>query len=163
MINPITALDAALLAHVYQPLIDATQKTPRWWARQAGIMFAVAGLMRLAVKDGPVIGDWSGMLAVLAILVLSTAFVAATASDALMALIVGGDWVQGVYRMIVMMLNLMRLLSYILAAYIGTFNFSAEQAFYMLSDACWLSFLYFAACRPPRPPKRRHSLRLTSA
>lgn len=137
--TPLHRLDAFLLAQVFQPAVDAAQRPPSWWGRQSAALFGVSLLVLGAVAG------WHWLLVVS--LLAAPVMVLAASSSAFYAAMGAGTAVR--LGLVVVVVGLWTLFAIVLPAW------GAVEWLRVLSDVAQLAFFYFAACRPPAPPKRR--------
>lgn len=157
--NAIEQIDMMARERIFQPLIDASQRMPRWWGGNAGWLFAVTYVMQYVLKDGPMVAGISDALRVLSGAAFIFVIHGRTQSDAEFAE-VGG------YRLTrLMMLALWafglgtKVLALMLTAYMPT----AFAACVEINTLAMVAVFYFSACRPPAPPKARHQLQMGGA
>lgn len=142
----IAAIDAFLINRVFQPVVDASQRTPVWWVRQTGVLFLIITAMSGALVEW----HWS---VVLVLLIMPVGLFVATSSPAMLAMV--GD--VPVYRKINIVVTAVGVGSRVAIVMFLDAVFDTRVA---LSIAClvvWLALVCFAACRPPAPPRRRES------
>lgn len=137
--SPLHRLDAILLRHVFQPVVDASQRQPAWWARQAVALTGVCLLLTGALYG------WHWLLAVAALWI--PAVLLLTRAPAALAVLGGFRYLR--WGMLAFTVTLWVGFGFVLP------EFGGSQWLRLLFDASQLSFLYFAACRPPAPPRRR--------
>lgn len=133
-------IDEKVIA-MHQWIVDESERQPAWWAEQAAWAFGAVGLVTDALT-------WtSGWHFVAAALNLSAATLCIFASRTPVffeRISVNG----GPARAIFWAIFAMRLGFLIVEP-------DASRTARVLHEACGLSFLYFASCKPPRPRKRR--------
>lgn len=134
--------DQWLITSVFQPTVDAMQKQPVWFGRQAAYLFGVVCLIGLLTKSY-VMPDTA--TATTLIISLSLSFLllwGATALPRFYAIVIGGTgyrlfcllWFPG------------------MTAFVALTGAPTKRVLInILSDLCWIAFAYFAACRLPKP------------
>lgn len=142
--NLFARIDAWLIAGPFQTVVDISQRKPEWWAQQSLIATLVLECIRQVVFIKP--SDWIAY----ALLFLGALCLAGmwlfTLSPALLAY-AGSD---RRLRAMLVVLSLFR---------IPVLFTAPERAVIgLVCDACYLSFFYFAACKPPRPRVPRSKL-----
>jgi len=129
----IRRIDTWLLARVYQPVVDATQKQPAWLARQCVLAWGLANIIGAFIFERPA---WILVLALAAAAVLT----AATYAPPLLA---GSTnlW----FRALLLVFTALDVVMW------ATDTTPARWALSTVLDTAFTSFYYFAACRPPKP------------
>lgn len=138
-------IDTWLLEHIFQPVIDLSQKQPHWWAEQVAYAYITSIALRLLISvsngtAGVVVWTASAAGALLfSVLLLASKFPAVLAHMG----------VERVWRFVWVALFVWGL------PLISGF----ETIVRSLTDLTLVFFYYFAACRPPKPPKKRESFK----
>lgn len=129
-------IDAWIIRHVYQALVDWSQRKPSWWCRQcaAAFMAICAARYFAGMSSAPA---W-GTAAVLLTWASAWAFVG---EPYVLAVIGSFSWI----RWLLLFLGVM--------TFAVTLNVPG-----MLGDAAVVSFYFFAACKPPKPREPRRWL-----
>lgn len=145
-------MDRALINHIYQPIVDWSQKRPVWWVRRS----LEASCLLLALLQ--VVGDgrspWVTVFAILG----SVMMWRTVDSDFLAAVIGAIRWLRVLY----LSLFLFRAAFLALAAFAGDEG-SPVAALDQIAIFVGMSAFYFAACRPPAPRPPKHRTRLAGA
>jgi lysylphosphatidylglycerol synthetase-like protein (DUF2156 family) len=151
--NPFLRLDAFLLARVFQPVVNLSQRQPMWWVQQSSVLAFL-----LLVMSG-VLRGWAWPLAVTLLVFVPLALLVSL-SPLLMAMF--GAW--SMYRMLLtwvwLLVTALWAVAWLIVASRGLAG--ADDGLLLpdrLSSAAQLAMAFFAACRPPAPPKRRTSAR----
>lgn len=144
--SPLRRIDGFLLARVFQPVVDLSQRQPVWWARQCAVAHVVLQLV------SGLLWGW-GWVLVLALLLFPVFAWLVTATPARAAAF-GADWR---FRGFVLCLQLvqMALLALVLVL-VGSLQSREVLGFVVL--CVFTALVYFCACRPPRPPVPRGRL-----
>ena len=149
-------IDTFLLNRVYQPIVDRAQKTPLWCARQAAWTLLLATLLKYLFQTEPVVSDWVDALSVFANIFVCSFALLVTSSDFNINNIRTDSW-----RLWGFVATVMFWPGYLFAMAMGEFSLTPVRAAINLGNLAWLSLVYFAACNPPAPPKRKTSPKLT--
>ena len=136
----ISKIDSWLIDNVYQPIVDASQLKPMWLARQCAAVNAVVGLCRWGLLPD------SGYLELAILIPCYCIAYAITLHETLTKSVFNGIWRK--------MGLAIAPLSVVIAYQVDT----TPMELAVLSSATYLSYLYFIACRPPAPPKRKTQL-----
>jgi hypothetical protein len=151
-VNLFLRADEALVRHVFQPIVDVSQKRPLWWFRKLLGVVCLSAMFDVALRGLDSLLTPAGVINL----------VACTVSVAGLSLIATSDlFVAIVGEMVSLRLSLTGFLVVPLAANIllGLPTSAAQAAGYTQSAAI-IAMLYFAACRPPKPPLRKSSTKL---
>lgn len=137
-------IDAWLIAHIYQAIVDISQRSPAWWAENCSYVcavFGMIGLMRHGLVDG--FGFWIcfGIFFTMLGLFLVVFLVR---SPILLAVV--GRFHSGRYFWL-----WLTVIGIVCRAIV---EFTLDRVVLSISDLGYLSFLYFACCEPPRPRTR---------
>lgn len=135
-------IDQKVLAG-FQWLVDESERQPSWWAEHAAWAGMAFGLVAYILASGNDVKlYWIGALFIVGALNIYACRVPSLLSA------VGSGWYARV------------LLGALLAIRIFSFVVAPEnwRAAYIANDALLLALLYFAACQPPRPRKRRQTV-----
>jgi len=138
-------LDKFLIDNVFQPVVDFSQRKPRWWTLQMGILQTI-----LVALSGALFGwEWQVFLMLFG-WPLHTLFV--SISDE--ACSAHGSATG--FRFVVLALFLvLGCFGTCLSIFVG--SMTPERVLAQAACFVMLAFTYFAACRPPKPPVRRTS------
>lgn len=137
----ISKIDSWLIDNVYQPIVDTSQLKPMWLARQCAAVAAIAGLARWGFKAEIIY--WQVAL----ITICYCGIYVLTFSEVHAKACFNSFW---------------RKLGALSTSIGLTYDyFVPKEVPYILTAAGGLSYicyLYFIACRPPAPPKRKTQL-----
>ena len=142
--NLFARFDAWLIAGPYQAIVDLSQRKPAWWAQQSLIATLVMEGIRQVVFIKPA-GWFAYTMLFLVVLCLAGMWVF-TLSPALLAQ-AGSDRRLPAFLVVLSLFRIPVLFTAPERAVIG-----------LVCDVCYLSFFYFAACKPPRPRLPRSKL-----
>lgn len=145
-------IDAFLIARVFQPVVDLSQRQPIWWAQQSAILMAV-----LVVMSG-VLNGWGWAITL-------TTFVAVPASLLVSRSPVLVAWI-GAWQIWRIMSTWMTAVSLALLLAVWWAVSSLGEPFPLsvldkLPGLAQLSMMFFAACKPPPPRAPRTAPRFS--
>jgi hypothetical protein len=131
----------------HQFLIDVSERKPTWWAENiawAYVAFGFIGLVLVrSIRPQLFLIDlfWTGI-----ILIAGGAMVCISRVPAFFSMVGARNFIRAIFWVDLAM------------RIISLFS-SAEnwKVAYMINSALLLSYLYFCACKPPRPRKRRQA------
>lgn len=140
----IARLDLWILQHIYQAIVDFSQRKPAWWAENCSYacgVFGMIGLMRHGSTDG--YGFW---VCFGIIFTMFGTFMAVFCTRSQVLFVPIGRMYTARYFWLVL-------------AFIGLFtraivDLTLDRVILTISDFGYMSFLYFAACDPPKPRTR---------
>jgi hypothetical protein len=150
--NLFRRIDAFLIARLFQPIVNVSQRQPIWWAQQSAILMAVL-LVMCGVLEG-----WAWPL-VLAVCITVPAALLVSRSPVLLAWL--GSW--QFWRV---MSTWMTVVSFALLLLVWWAVSTLGEPFPLpvldnLSGLAQLSLMFFAACKPPPPRAPRTAPRLS--
>jgi hypothetical protein len=127
----------------FQWLVDESERQPAWWAEQVAWASVPFGVIACVLVQ-PDNGDWIGV----AIIFLAGALaIIATRVKALFSMLGSA----GFGRALIWVGLLVRLSLFVA-------NPAGWKVAFIINESLLLSFLYFAACKPPRPRRRRQAV-----
>lgn len=138
---------------MYQSLIDMSQKHPNWWIEQSGYATMIFGAINVFLRPSPDGWVYFGML----LDMLCGAVFLIVARNSQLILQAGKEHFM---RSLIFMLTIGILIGY---AYRVYDNFQLYLIPCTIRDVIYMSFWYFAACKPPAPPKKKEKLALASS
>lgn len=140
----IARLDLWILQHIYQAIVDFSQRKPAWWAENCSYacgVFGMIGLMRKGVAEG---FTFMVCFSVFATMLGTFLVVWCSRSPAILAAIAKIRTARYFWLILVIVCFVCR----------AIVDFTLDRVILMISDVGYMSFLYFAACEPPRPRTR---------
>lgn len=145
-------IDAFLIAQVFQPVVNLSQRQPIWWAQQSAILMAVL-LVMCGVLDG-----WSWSI-VLSVCIAVPASLLVSRSPVLVA------WI-GAWQFWRIMSTWMTAVSAAMLLAVWWVVSSLGEPFPLpvldnLAGLAQLSMMFFAACKPPPPRAPRTAPRFS--
>lgn len=147
----IAKLDNFLIERVFQPVVDFSQRKPRWWALQMGILMTIlSGLSAFLFG-----WHWTVFAMLLAWPALTVVVCISDETCSNYGAVRGNRWFTLLSFAVLCPLGITVLLVY---GHAKPSNFFAG-----LVMSANVAFNYFAACRPPTPPRRRTSTNLSTS
>lgn len=144
------AVDALLIGRVFQPLVDRLQRRPDWLAAHSMVLSVLLGVLAYEAFIG-----WS----------VTAALIAALGGIAVLVSLVAPPLLQAALRSrpLRMAWMLVHFLDLLLAALVVALGGGLDQRVVAVEvgNLAFMAALYFAACQPPGPPRRRRAARLS--
>lgn len=125
----------------YQWVVDISERRPAWWIEQTACAYVAADIIAAVLTKT----DASEMISIALTLFVGAVMIMASRIPPLLA----------VFATIGVPFRLFFLATTAFNTVILCLRPSAGNAADMLGSAMLMSYYYFAACRPPRPRKRR--------
>ena len=132
-------IDNFVTENIYQKIVDISQKQPSWWMLQSIIAVLVLSTLSTVFRE-------VNAFHVIAI-VLIFSFVVITYKYPYALL---NDGKSSVDYFIKIFLWFMLLTGFVV-------EINVVNTIGIISDAAFISFIYFSSCKPPAPPKKKFS------
>lgn len=129
------------IINAHQWVVDESERQPAWWAEQTAWAFIAADITAAALS-------WENtrdIVVVVLCLIVGTAMIVTARNAALLASLSE--------RMMPHRMTFLALLGYQVYQIVN--ELTVTRAAHLLASVLLLSSYYFAACKPPRPRKRR--------
>lgn len=145
----IDRIDQFLLKHIFQRIVNESQRQPHWWSGQCGKLLIVLSVVRIALAvGGP--GFWAILFLNVVNLGIAWLYIWIARSPAVLAAIAGPPMWRWVWLVTAVFFTILDLITMRPEG-------SSDTVVTTIGFYVFMCYYFFAACHPPKPKERKQT------